>query len=190
MKRKKQIWMLVIILLFTLYSVSAFGIAPAKREISFASNFQQTFNGLIVNSNNEDLSITLKEIDPNNILELQETTISLSANEYEKTFHYTITLPEELPKDGLSANIQAFPEEDGNGIQMVLILESQIVILAPSEIKEQSKDIESIQQESLSTTESSESSTTFSKYWIFLFVLLVLISIILLILFLKKDSEG
>jgi hypothetical protein len=114
----------------------------------------------------------------------------LSANEYEKTFHYTITLPEELPKDGLSASIQAFPEKDGNGIQMVLILESQIVILAPSEIKEQSKDIESIQQESLSTTESSESSTTFSKYWISLFVLLVLISIILLILFLKKDSEG
>lgn len=183
---------ILFIFLFLPFS-SALGIAPAKKEIVFQPGFEQSFTGLIVNQEQNEITVLLKENDPYDILSIQEESITFSEGEYEKMFSYTIQLPESLSEYGELATIQAQVETDSTkGIQTILVLESKIIILAPIEASSETLVLsapEEILVEDKETLFSLPEQTVSSFVYPLIFLVLFSFCLILLSIVLRQRKE-
>ena len=124
MKTHTHIIIVFFVLTISLSPVLAFGVAPAEKILSFEAGLEETYTGLIVNTEGQELTVTFSEEDPYNILEIQNSSLSLLATESQKEYTYTIRLPETLPEEAFTreyvAKITVQEQSDVSGVSAVL----------------------------------------------------------------------
>ncbi|GEM_PF-6658781 len=127
--RTIKLGLTVMFLLILISNVYGVGIAPAKRVIEFVPFLEKEFTGLIVNTAEQDVVVTLLTEDPFGILILRNTTINMTPSDKEVRFSYKIQLPQNLSANGTLAKIVA-QEKTGTGtITSILSAESVIEVV-------------------------------------------------------------
>jgi hypothetical protein len=132
---KSWIWMMILLLLST--NALALGLAPGHVDITFEPNGQHRNTLKILNNDKADIQVILYvegELAP--YLKLDDSIITMMADEPEKYTSYTLTLPNSFEKQGLhTSNIvaRAIPMAKGSDATMsaTVAIASQINVMVP-----------------------------------------------------------
>jgi hypothetical protein len=94
---------LAIILLFLISpQISALGISPGRTTIDFEPGLEKTIKVNVVNTENKEMGVVLyAKGELKDIITFSEDTLLFSADEKEKTFTYSLKLPESMSRPGL-----------------------------------------------------------------------------------------
>jgi hypothetical protein len=118
-------------------NVHALGVAPSKSIVNIAdANLEYT--GSIINNDNKDLNVVIiAQGEYAKYVSIMQPYISLSSNENEKEFKYTLRLPEDLQPGEIKIIllVAELPDksgaQSGTNIQSLLSVEHQIIVNVP-----------------------------------------------------------
>lgn len=125
------------ILLFLSINVYALGVAPSKNIIDInKANLEYTAS--IINNDHKDLNVVIiPQGEYAKYVTIKQPYVSMSANENEKEFKYTLNVPDTLPPgdNNIVLLIAELPDnsnkESGTSIQSLLSVEHQVIINVP-----------------------------------------------------------
>ena len=106
--KKISLILLFLVCLAWLPSALAIGISPSDVTIEFSPEYETEVKYLVINNEGKDLDASLYVIGPHKeFVQLEQNSIHLEPDEYEKIFIVKIKLPEETNVCGLIAKVAA-----------------------------------------------------------------------------------
>ncbi len=141
-KKMKALFLLAIFTLFTLtfmQNVLAIGITPGRTTINFQSALHEEIEFKVLNSEHKAMRVMFSavgELAEYITLKTESAIVDFAADEAEKTFTYTVDLPEKMLPGEHEAKIEATelaPEGGGKGVQIgaILTVTSQLLVKVP-----------------------------------------------------------